>query len=130
VLNDADASELCQRMRAALTQRGLRSPVKRSLPRRLRHFTIRPEVRFSEDPDHGGTVMYLDCSDQPGLLSSVSAAIFTVGAQVHNARIATFGERVEDIFLISDSEHQPLTESARETLAASIIEQLQMDNTE
>ena len=54
--------------------------------------------------------MHLDCSDQPGLLSRVAAAIFTAGAQVHNARIATFGERVEDIFLISDADHQPLTE--------------------
>jgi [protein-PII] uridylyltransferase len=130
VLNDADASELSRRMQAALKKRGLRSPVKRSIPRRLRHFTIKPEVRFSDDPDRGGTVMHLDCSDQPGLLSRVSAAIFTAGSQVHNARIATFGERVEDIFLISDSDHQPLTNSAREKLAQSIIEQLEMDNTE
>jgi len=130
VLNDADASELSQRMQAALKKRGLRSPVKRSIPRRLRHFTIKPEVRFGEDPDRGGTVLYLDCSDQPGLLSRVAAAIFTTGAQVHNARIATFGERVEDIFLISDSDHQPLTEAALETLAQSIKEQLEMSDTE
>lgn len=129
VLNDEYALELSERMQSALKQGGLRSPVKRSIPRRLRHFTIKPEVRFGEDPDGQGTVMYLDCSDQPGLLSRVAAAIFKAGIQVHNARIATFGERVEDIFLISDSEHQPLMESAREALAHSIIEQLEMDNT-
>jgi [protein-PII] uridylyltransferase len=117
-------------MQAALKKRGLRSPVKRSIPRRLRHFTIKPEVRFSEDPDRGGTVLNLDCSDQPGLLSRVAAVIFTNGVQVHNARIATFGERVEDIFLISDSDHRPLTESARETLAQSIKDQLEMGETE
>jgi len=126
VLNEVDASELAQRMESALKKRGLRSPVKRTIPRRLRHFKFQPEVRFTEDPDRGGTVMRLDCSDQPGLLSRVAAAIFKAGAQVHNARIATFGERVEDTFLISDSEHQPLTEPARETLAQSIKEHLEL----
>jgi [protein-PII] uridylyltransferase len=126
VLNDADATELVQRLEAALKQHGLRSPVKRTLPRRLRHFSFKPEVRFSDDPDRGGTVMHLECSDQPGLLSRVAAAMFTAGAQVHNARIATFGERVEDTFLISDSRHRPLTESARESLAQSIKEQLEI----
>ena len=130
VLNAADATELSRRMQAALKQRGLRSPVTRSIPRRLRHFTIKPEVRFTEDPDRGGTVLNLDCSDQPGLLSRVAAAIFTNGVQVHNARIATFGERVEDIFLISDSDHRPLTKSAGEKLAQSIKEQLEMGETE
>ena len=125
VLNGEDASELVQRLEAALKLQDLRSPVRRTMPRRLRHFTFRPEVRFTEDPDRGGTVMQLDCSDQPGLLSRVAAAIFKAGVQVHNARIATFGERVEDTFLISDSNHQPLTDSAREKLVQSIKEHLE-----
>ena len=125
VLNGEDASELVQRLEAALKLQDLRSPVRRTMPRRLRHFTFRPEVRFTEDPDRGGTVMQLDCSDQPGLLSRVAAAIFKAGVQVHNARIATFGERVEDTFLISDSNHQPLTDSAREKLVESIKEHLE-----
>jgi len=45
--------------------------------------------------------------------------------QVHNARVATFGEKVEDTFLISDSEHQPLTESAMDELTVSIRQQLE-----
>jgi [protein-PII] uridylyltransferase len=126
VLNEVDASELVRRLESALKKRELRSPVKRTISRRLRHFTFQPEVRFTEDPDRGGTVMRLECSDQPGLLSRVAAAIFKAGAQVHNARIATFGERVEDTFLISDSEHQPLTEPAREALAQSIKEHLEI----
>jgi [protein-PII] uridylyltransferase len=44
---------------------------------------------------------------------------------VHNARIATFGERVEDTFLISDSAHQPLSMEARDTLAEKLLEHLE-----
>lgn len=125
VLNSVDASELEQRLETALKKRGLRSPVKRTMPRRLRHFEIKPEIRFLQDPDRYGTVVHLDCSDQPGLLSRVSAAMFKAGVQVHNARIATFGERVEDTFLISDAEHQPLSKQARAALAQSIEEHLE-----
>jgi [protein-PII] uridylyltransferase len=39
---------------------------------------------------------------------------------VHNARIATFGERVEDTFLISNSDNQPLTGEARESLGKAL----------
>ena len=127
VLNNEDADELEKRLAIALRKRGLRSPVKRTLPRRLRHFTSQPEVSFSDDPDRGGTVMHLDCSDQPGLLSRVAAAIFMAKMQVHNARIATLGERVEDTFLVSDSEHQPLTKAAQAALAQSIKEQLEIE---
>ncbi len=126
VLNPVDASELEQRLDSALRKRGLRSPVKRTLPRRLRHFSYEPEVCFSKDPDDHGTVMRLDCSDQPGLLSRVAAALVKAGVQVHNARIATFGEKVEDTFLISDAEKQPLTKQARKSLAQSIKEHLEM----
>jgi [protein-PII] uridylyltransferase len=126
VLNNQDASELKQRMDTALRQRGLRSPVQRTMSRRLKHFSSKPEVSFTPDPDRHGTVMHLDCSDQPGLLSRVAAAIFKAELQVHNARIATFGERVEDTFLISDADQQPLTKKARKSLAKSIKKHLDM----
>ena len=120
VINDVDAAELVSRLRTATDEEWPRAPVKRKMPRRLRHFTAKPEVRFSEDPDEAGTVLQLRCNDQPGLLSRVAAAIYEQNVQVHNARIATFGERVEDTFLVSDPEHQPLSPEAMESLATSI----------
>jgi len=95
------------------------------MPRRLRHFTATPEVRFTADPDQAGTVLQLRCNDQPGLLSRVAAAIYRQNVQVHNARIATFGEKVEDTFLLSDSDHRPLAPGAMEALAESIRSHLE-----
>ena len=70
-------------------------------------------------------MLQLRCNDQPGLLSRVAAAIYQQNVQVHNARIATFGERVEDTFLVSDADHQPLTEDAMDALGESIRQHLE-----
>jgi [protein-PII] uridylyltransferase len=124
VLNKIDARDLVKRLEAVTTESKIPSLVQRSMPRRLRHFTSKPRIRFAKDPDRAGTVLHLECNDQPGLLSSVAAAIFKQGIQVHNARIATFGERVEDTILISDAKHKPLTDEAREALSQSITEHI------
>jgi [protein-PII] uridylyltransferase len=125
VINEVDAAELVSRLVVATSEERPRAPVQRKMPRRLRHFTSKPRVEFSADPDQAGTVLQLRCNDQPGLLSRVAAAIYKQGIQVHNARIATFGERVEDTFLVSDSDHQPLTEDAMEALGDAIRQHLE-----
>jgi len=125
VINEVDSAELVRRLEVATSEEQPRAPIQRKMPRRLRHFTAPPQMNFSADPDRAGTVLHLRCNDQPGLLSRVAAAIFQQNVQVHNARIATFGERVEDTFLISDSEHRPLTDEAMAALAEAIQEHLQ-----
>jgi [protein-PII] uridylyltransferase len=125
VINEVDAAELVSRLGVATSEERPRAPVQRKMPRRLRHFTAKPRVEFSTDPDQAGTVLQLRCNDQPGLLSRVAAAIYKQNIQVHNARIATFGERVEDTFLVSDTDHQPLTEDAMEGLGNAIRQHLE-----
>jgi [protein-PII] uridylyltransferase len=125
VINDVDAGELVSRLEVATSEEQPRAPVQRKIPRRLRHFTAPPVVQFSDDPDGAGTVLRLECNDQPGLLSRIAAAIYSQNVQVHNARIATFGEKVEDTFLVSDSDHRPLAPGAMETLAESIRRHLE-----
>jgi [protein-PII] uridylyltransferase len=44
---------------------------------------------------------------------------------VHDARIATFGERVEDIFLISDQHDQSLSEDTIGTMRTALIASLE-----
>ena len=125
VLSDEDGAELVERLRAATATSELRPPARRAMPRRLRHFVTDPRVRFEEDPGRAGTRMELECNDRPGLLSQVAAAMVRQGVQVHDARIATFGERVEDSFLISDRDHKPLDAAAREELSRAIKQALE-----
>ncbi len=125
VLSETDTEELLQRLRAATATSELRPPARRAIPRRLKHFITDPAIRFEPGPQGFGTRMELECNDRPGLLSQVAAAMVGQGVQVHDARIATFGERVEDTFVVSDRQNQPLDDSAREALAAAIREALE-----
>jgi [protein-PII] uridylyltransferase len=125
VINEVDSAELVRRLDRATRDEKPRKPVKRTLPRRLRHFSAAPEVLITMDPDKAGSVLHIRCSDRPGLLSRIAAAIFSQQVQVHNARIATFGERVEDTFLVSDNDHQPLEKNAREALIAAIKQHIE-----
>jgi [protein-PII] uridylyltransferase len=125
VLNEVDAAELVRRLEFATRDCKPREPVRRTMPRRLRHFSFDPDIRFTKDPDKAGSVLHIHCNDRPGLLSRIAAAIFTQGIQVHNARIATFGERVEDTFLVSDPNHQPLTKDVQEALVKTLTEHIE-----
>ncbi len=49
-------------------------------------------------------------TDRPGLLADVAQVLRSHRLRVHDARISTFGERVEDIFLLSDQNDRALTD--------------------
>ncbi len=95
---------------------------RRSLPRRLRHFQRAPQIEF--DDVEGATQLALVCSDRPGLLAEVAQALREVHVRVHDARIATFGERVEDFFLLADASGSVLAEATRAALRARLLERL------
>ncbi len=100
--------------------------ISRRTARRLRHFTIPTEVTFSCDPHNRYTIAELVTSDRPGLLARVGRAFVACGVRVHHAKIATFGERVEDVFYITDQHNRPLEDEERmQRLRTAIIEQLE-----
>ena len=85
------------------------APVRRAVPRQLRHFRVPARIAFDTDPGTGRTRMMLVCTDRPGLLAQVAAVLREHGLRVHDARIATFGERVEDFFQLTDEADRPIT---------------------
>jgi [protein-PII] uridylyltransferase len=98
----------CAELEAVLA-RTLQRPVgevrtaRRRLPRRLRHFQRPPRIEF-RDIGEGRLQLALVATDRPGLLAQVALAMREARVRVHDARIATFGERVEDFFEISDED--------------------------
>jgi [protein-PII] uridylyltransferase len=96
------------------------APPRRPPPRALRHFPIPTRVEFHLDPATSRTQLALVCADRPGLLAGVAQVFRTAGVRVHDARIATFGERVEDFFLITDEFNQPLQAQARHDLGTAL----------
>ncbi|MBI2992688.1 MAG: [protein-PII] uridylyltransferase [Gammaproteobacteria bacterium] len=84
--------------------------ITRIRPRTLKHFPIPTHVRFSTDDKNRRTVMEVIATDRPGFLSSVGVAMEFCGARLHGAKIATYGERVEDIFFITDRSNRIITD--------------------
>jgi len=74
----------------------------------MRHFDVPLVVEAEDEPEHGMTAVEVTASDQPGLLSKVARAFLAVGVRVHSARVATIGERVDDVFFITDSDNRPV----------------------
>lgn len=90
---------------AVLPQR----PPQRRLSRRVRHFLMHPQIRFDRDTQRQLTQLALVCTDQPGLLAAATQVLADAGVRVHDARIATFGQRVENFFLLSDGANAALS---------------------
>lgn len=105
----------------ALAQQPYRPQLaKRPLARPLRHFQMAPRIAFRTDAATGCTQLSLVCSDRPGLLAVVALVLRERRVRVHDARIATFGERAEDFFQITDQNDRPLTAEAEQALLQAL----------
>jgi [protein-PII] uridylyltransferase len=106
------AAEVERRLLAALATPDLDGirPARRAQPRHLRHFRLVPQVAFDLSADGRRTVLSLVSTDRPGLLADVTRTLRRQRLRVHDARIATFGERAEDVFQISDERDLPLAD--------------------
>jgi len=64
------------------------------------------------------------CSDRPGLLVAIAQAFLDVGVRVRDARIATFGDQVEDFFELSDRHDAPLDDTLQDALREALQRRL------
>ncbi len=116
------AQELQQRLQRALAQPVPVMPTKRGLSRHFKHFQMTPRIVFNAAA--GRTQMALVCTDRPGLLAAVAQVLLEVGVRVHDARIATFGERVEDFFQLADRSNAPLSAAQQQRLHQALLARL------
>ncbi len=115
----ARAEELQQRLQRALTQSTGVQPSKRGMSRHQKHFQMTPRISFHAAGDR--TQLALAGTDRPGLLAAVAQVMLAEGVRVHDARIATFGERVEDFFQLTDQHNAPLDAQRQERLLQALL---------
>jgi [protein-PII] uridylyltransferase len=92
---------------------GLELRVTRRMPRQHKHFDTETRIEFTPDPANNRTLMRLTTSDRPGLLADVGHAFAACEVRLHNAKIATVGAEVEDIFFLTTRDDKPLEDPAR-----------------
>jgi [protein-PII] uridylyltransferase len=64
-------------------------------------------------------------ADRPGLLSRVGSVFRDQGVRIHAARIATLGERAEDVFFVTDTGNRPFRDPAlRERIREALVTEL------
>lgn len=99
--------------------------VSRIKSRKLKNFPIPTQVSFSQDEKNGRTIMEVTATDRSGFLSAIGSALELCKTRLLSAKIATYGERIEDIFFITDQDNRMIKDEAQfETLRNAISEAL------
>jgi len=73
-----------------------------SFPSRYRVFKVQPRVLIDNKASRDHTVIEVNGRDRRGLLYEVTLALAQLRLSIRSARIATFGERVVDVFYVQD----------------------------
>ncbi len=121
-LNPSDAQRLERVLRDQLAAKQVRPLPPRPVPRRLQPFMGRAEIRMQ--PAGELTSLEIAATDRPGLLSAMAEALVAEGVCLLDARVATFGQRVEDVFLVADAAGRPLDAVACQRLETELRKRL------
>jgi [protein-PII] uridylyltransferase len=91
-------TELTEKLTSMQT---LESPLKGRVCRQVKHMPIQAQLTIRDEPDNNQTLLDMVTNDRPGLLATVAQQFLQHDVVLHNAKINTLGNRVEDTFLIS-----------------------------
>lgn len=93
--------------------------------RRMRCFSTPTEIEFHQ-LNQKLTELTINTKDTPGLLSRIGYALKSCNIRLHDAKINTVGEKAEDVFLISNTDNQAITDVAtQEALKKALQEMIQ-----
>ncbi|MFN4368311.1 MAG: [protein-PII] uridylyltransferase [Acinetobacter sp.] len=94
--------------------------MQRRIPRQLRHFDIENTVDISINPALNQNMVEIATLDHPGLLAKIGGLFMMQGLDIHSAKIATLGERAEDIFFVTKKNGNPMTPEESAEFAAAL----------
>ena len=107
VLNDEHAAvpvrehgTVAARISQILMADNPRGMAPKRLPRQLKQLSRRSECTLSTIPGNNYSTLTVTALDRPGLLAEIGALFQDFNVSVLRARIATLGERAEDLFEI------------------------------
>ncbi len=102
-------------------------------PPKARHsaFKVAARVNFDNEASTTATVIEVRRPDRAGLLYDVTTALFESGLSISSAMIATYGERVVDVFYVRDGYGHKVTHPQRlRSIEMRLLKALEGENAE
>jgi [protein-PII] uridylyltransferase len=97
----------------------------RRTPRKMKSFSIPTETRIYVDEMKNVSVLEVSTPDRPGLLARLGKIFVSFNIELQAAKIQTLGERVEDVFFITDDRQQAIRDTQLcNTLQRAICDEL------
>ncbi|MBE9540528.1 MAG: [protein-PII] uridylyltransferase [Proteobacteria bacterium] len=90
-----------------------RAPVipQRRTPRQVKSFSIPTVTKMTLDETKNLSVLEVSTPDRPGLLARLGKIFVDFDVELQAAKIQTLGERVEDVFFLTDNAQQAITDA-------------------
>lgn len=86
---------------------------------KLKQFKVKTKVNFIKSNHSKRTVLEITALDHPGLLANIAKILQKQKIYIHSAKITTFGEKAEDMFIISNK-HEALSREQQSKLADAL----------
>jgi [protein-PII] uridylyltransferase len=91
-------------------------------PTYIDNFKIPTKVSFIETATEKTTLLEIIALDRPGLLAKFARIFQQNKLHIHSAKITTFGEKVDDVFTVSNADNVALTQEQQQQLSAMLCE--------
>ena len=102
ITDASDQERLLRALERAVRQEYEASSSERRTPRVQQYFNMPVDIEITNDLEGRYTLVELTAPDRPGLLTVIGRVFAEFGLDLTTAKIATLGERVEDVFYVTD----------------------------
>ncbi|GIU40127.1 [protein-PII] uridylyltransferase [Shewanella colwelliana] len=85
-------------------------------------FICEPKVEFLHSRKKDRTLISVTALDNPKFMSHFCQGFRQFDLNIHSARITTVGEQVDNVFLVSDRDGQPLDDESKQALKSFFVD--------
>lgn len=123
-LQDFALCELTEAIDRQLNKHERSHSNQRKLSRRHQHLDVPVKVRFYES-QRRTTIVEIEALDAPGLLAKIAHLFVDFRLTLKLAKVATIGERAEDVFFVCNEDGLPLSQDEQVRLKRQLIIKLE-----
>lgn len=92
---------------------------------RYQHFNVPTEITFDISENGRRTLVELSTLDRPGLLAEIGFAFLECEVELHSAKVVTLGEKVEDVFSVTNLDESLLSGQQQLNLKMAMLDRLE-----